>query len=155
MESHEYEHCFEKRYTTKGNKGSGFGLYFSKIFMYECHGSIKVESVKGMGSIFTLIFPVGKKSTTEKEMRKESRMLCEFECLVETSSILGLFSDKDENQIVGTAINISSNGLGLKLNRQLRVNQKIKIIYGKKPSTGIVKWVEHENGTWRAGIQLQ
>jgi two-component system phosphate regulon sensor histidine kinase PhoR len=50
---------FEKFYRAKGSeiaKGSGLGLYLVKLLMEALCGNVRVQSRKGIGSIFTLSF---------------------------------------------------------------------------------------------------
>jgi signal transduction histidine kinase len=54
----ELKRIFEPFYSTKGfGKGTGLGLAIVKRIVDEHHGSIKVESKLGEGTVFTLLFP--------------------------------------------------------------------------------------------------
>ncbi len=50
------ENMFNKGYTTKGNKGSGLGLYNTKGIVKKYKGRIEVDSRKNIGTIFTIYF---------------------------------------------------------------------------------------------------
>jgi signal transduction histidine kinase len=52
------DHIFVPFFTTKKN-GSGIGLSLCKQVMLLHHGSIQVQSEPGLGTVFTLAFPVG------------------------------------------------------------------------------------------------
>ncbi len=53
-------HLFKNILTTKGDKGTGLGLYLSySVIKSEFSGDIKVESTEGVGSKFTVILPKG------------------------------------------------------------------------------------------------
>ena len=53
-------HLFKNILTTKGDKGTGLGLYLSySVIKSEFNGDIKVESTEGVGSKFTVILPKG------------------------------------------------------------------------------------------------
>lgn len=53
-------HIFEMGWTTKKGQGMGFGLFWTKDYIYGLGGQIEVESVRGEGSTFHLILPVQK-----------------------------------------------------------------------------------------------
>ncbi len=44
--------------TTKGNAGMGIGVFEAKQFVESVAGSIKVDSIEGQGSTFTITFPL-------------------------------------------------------------------------------------------------
>lgn len=48
---------FEAFYTTKGNSGTGLGLWLSKQLLENHGGSIRVRSTEGKGSIFRVLLP--------------------------------------------------------------------------------------------------
>ena len=52
------EHIFEPAFTTKGERGTGLGLYAVKRFVDEAHGNISVESDPGVGTKVTVCFPL-------------------------------------------------------------------------------------------------
>ena len=55
-------HIFDSMYTTKKRgRGTGLGLVVVKQVMSEHGGSIEVETESERGSLFRMIFPVGKK----------------------------------------------------------------------------------------------
>lgn len=56
---------FESNFTTKGEKGTGFGLRISKDIFEECGGEISVESKLGIGSKFTINFPISEEDSIE------------------------------------------------------------------------------------------
>lgn len=49
---------FEPYFTTKGEKGTGLGLTIVYKIMREHHGDVTVSSQVGVGTTFTLLFPV-------------------------------------------------------------------------------------------------
>ncbi|MBN2143117.1 MAG: HAMP domain-containing histidine kinase, partial [Candidatus Aureabacteria bacterium] len=52
------KNLFQFKFTTKGTKGSGIGLYFSKLIMKLHGGDITVFSQYGRGSTFTVTVPL-------------------------------------------------------------------------------------------------
>jgi CheY-like chemotaxis protein len=58
MDNETKSKIFEPFYTTRGLDGTGLGLTQVYNFLNRCHGGIKVESMLGKGSSFTLYFPV-------------------------------------------------------------------------------------------------
>jgi signal transduction histidine kinase len=48
---------FEPLFTTKGDKGTGIGLSVARKIMINHSGDIRVETEKGKGTSFTLVFP--------------------------------------------------------------------------------------------------
>lgn len=48
---------FEPLFTTKGDKGTGIGLSVARKIMVNHSGDIRVETEKGKGTSFTLVFP--------------------------------------------------------------------------------------------------
>lgn len=53
-------HLFKNILTTKGEKGTGLGLYLSySVIKSEFNGDIKVDSTQGVGTKFTVILPKG------------------------------------------------------------------------------------------------
>ena len=54
------EKIFEPKFTTKGNKGTGLGLIISQNIIEENGGEIFVESKIGIGTKFTIKFPLYK-----------------------------------------------------------------------------------------------
>jgi two-component system NtrC family sensor kinase len=59
----EVEKIFDPFYTTKEvGKGTGLGLSVSYNIVKQFKGDIKVESVAGKGSVFTIILPVEKEN---------------------------------------------------------------------------------------------
>lgn len=55
---------FEPFYTSKGEKGTGLGLFTSSDIITKYGGNIEVESTVGVGSTFRIILPVPEKSKT-------------------------------------------------------------------------------------------
>lgn len=56
IEESEIEKLFKPFYTTKKDKGTGLGLATVKHIVMEFGGFVEVESVKGEGTEFTLMF---------------------------------------------------------------------------------------------------
>ena len=52
------EHIFEPAFTTKGERGTGLGLYAVKRFVDDAHGQISVESDPGVGTKVTVCLPL-------------------------------------------------------------------------------------------------
>ena len=50
--------CLEPFYTTKGSVGTGLGLAMVKLCVDQHHGRIEIDSTLGLGTTFTLTFPV-------------------------------------------------------------------------------------------------
>ena len=59
-------HIFDPYFTTKGRGHAGLGLSITKRFVERHGGSIKVESLKGAGSTFSVEFPLLTTSEPEK-----------------------------------------------------------------------------------------
>ncbi len=53
---------FEPFYTSKGEKGTGLGLFISSDIINKYRGDIEVESTPGVGSTFRIILPLPEKS---------------------------------------------------------------------------------------------
>jgi signal transduction histidine kinase len=59
ISKHIQKKIFDAFYTTKGNKGTGLGLFFVKeIITKDFKAKISVQSKKGNGSTFKVIFPL-------------------------------------------------------------------------------------------------
>ena len=72
--SEELENIFARFYTAHkkdGSESNGIGLSLTKDLVELHHGSIKVESELGKGSIFTVDFPIDKDSYRENEFAVE------------------------------------------------------------------------------------
>ena len=52
------EHIFEHGFTTKGERGTGAGLYAVKRFVDDANGNISVESEPGVGTKVTVCLPL-------------------------------------------------------------------------------------------------
>jgi C4-dicarboxylate-specific signal transduction histidine kinase len=65
---------FEPFVTTKGaDSGTGLGLMITKEVIERCfEGSIRAESMKGSGTIFTIIFPIKTPGNRHETSSKES-----------------------------------------------------------------------------------
>ncbi|MFA5080547.1 MAG: HAMP domain-containing sensor histidine kinase [Candidatus Paceibacterota bacterium] len=66
MSAKEREHLFEKFYRVKNKKtddivGTGLGLWITRQIVELMNGTISVDSMEGVGSLFTLEFPLVKK----------------------------------------------------------------------------------------------
>ena len=55
---HVTEHLFEPAFTTKGERGTGLGLYAVKRFVDDAHGNISVQSDPGVGTRVTVCLPL-------------------------------------------------------------------------------------------------
>ncbi len=59
MQAEQLQRIFEPYFTTKQNKsGTGLGLYITKKVIEDHNGSIKVDSVPGAGTTFTIRLPL-------------------------------------------------------------------------------------------------
>ncbi|MGD6963538.1 ATP-binding protein [Fictibacillus phosphorivorans] len=52
------QHMFERGYTTKGNNGSGIGLYLIRQIVEKGNGEIEVTSHANQGTSFVIVFPM-------------------------------------------------------------------------------------------------
>jgi signal transduction histidine kinase len=59
MDGDTIENLFKLFFSSKGGKGTGFGLFISDNIIKQHGGTINVDSVKGKGSVFTVRIPVG------------------------------------------------------------------------------------------------
>ncbi len=57
MTPEEIDRCLEPFYTTKGERGTGLGLAVAYGIIQRHSGSIQIQSTKGEGTTFALIFP--------------------------------------------------------------------------------------------------
>jgi signal transduction histidine kinase len=58
MDNHMFDRLFHPFVTTKGEAGTGLGLWVSKGILDKHHASITVRSKPGCGTVFRLFFPV-------------------------------------------------------------------------------------------------
>jgi PAS domain S-box-containing protein len=66
MDPRTAEHCFEPFFTTKGSaSGTGLGLATVHATITQANGSVNVESTPGVGTTFTLRFPLAHDGTEE------------------------------------------------------------------------------------------
>lgn len=76
IEPNQLEHIFDRFYQVNQEKsappeGLGIGLAFCRELVELHYGQIKVESLPGKGSIFTLSLPIGKAHLKEEEIEAE------------------------------------------------------------------------------------
>lgn len=73
MSEHVKEKCLEPFFTTKGEGGSGIGLFSVRRSMSEHEGEMYIKSELGKGTTISLVFPVSKKNqkTTNGEQQKK------------------------------------------------------------------------------------
>ena len=50
------DHIFEEGFSTKGQKGRGYGMYLLQKLVNRNHGTIEIDSDPGYGTTFTIIF---------------------------------------------------------------------------------------------------
>ncbi|MCM8783686.1 MAG: response regulator [Candidatus Omnitrophica bacterium] len=71
------EKIFTPFFTTKKESGGmGLGLVVSQDIVKRYEGTILVESIENKGSIFTVRFPINKKSAAEEEKIEKENSLC-------------------------------------------------------------------------------
>jgi signal transduction histidine kinase len=73
MDMETREKLFTLFFSTKGTKGTGLGLFISNKIIQQHGGSIKVSSLPGQGSKFTIIIPKTTSCATQEESRAETR----------------------------------------------------------------------------------
>jgi two-component system, cell cycle sensor histidine kinase and response regulator CckA len=60
------EHCFEPFFSTKGSaSGTGLGLATVHATITQANGTVNVESTPGVGTTFTLKFPLAQPAPAE------------------------------------------------------------------------------------------
>ena len=98
--SEELENIFARFYTAHkkdGSESNGIGLSLTKDLVELHHGSIKVESELGKGSIFTVDFPIDKDSYKENEFAVEKVKEKKDEVILD-----GVDLDESEETEMGT-----------------------------------------------------
>lgn len=60
------QRCLEPFFTTKGERGTGLGLAMVFGTMQRHGGSVEIESEPGVGTMFALVFPPNRASTSER-----------------------------------------------------------------------------------------
>jgi len=73
---------FDPFFTTKGPKASGLGLSVSYGIVKRHRGEIKVESIKGKGTTFTISIPISSEAPLKKEKLKEPEEVSSRKILV-------------------------------------------------------------------------
>jgi PAS domain S-box-containing protein len=66
MDEHTKQHLFEPFYTTKGELGTGLGLWVSREILEKHQASVKLRSKPGRGTVFSLVFPTNGLSAAKK-----------------------------------------------------------------------------------------
>ena len=66
------ERIFDPFFTTKGPQSSGLGMSVSYGIINRHRGTIKVESVEGKGTAFTITLPISEKAVKEEEAQPVS-----------------------------------------------------------------------------------
>ncbi len=61
------EHIFDPYFTTKGDEGTGLGLYVTATILKSCGGHIQVKSAVGEGTIFTVFYPLKEKKQSWRD----------------------------------------------------------------------------------------
>ena len=74
IDNEDIEKIFDRFYRIENNKesvrnGTGIGLSLTRELLEICHGSIKVSSQKGKGSIFDITIPLGKDHLSPEEYK--------------------------------------------------------------------------------------
>ena len=62
MDKETQKHLFEPFFTTKGEKGTGLGLATVYGIVNQWNGHLRLQSIPGVGSTFSIYFPVAKES---------------------------------------------------------------------------------------------
>ncbi len=78
MTAKEREHLFQKFYRVKTKetetiKGTGLGLWITKQLIELMNGEILVDSIKGVGTQMTLLFPVRDEAEMDKLLAKQAQ----------------------------------------------------------------------------------
>ena len=76
------QRIFEPFFSTKGEGGSGLGLSMAYSIVHRHGGDIHVDSVVGVGTTFTLVFPVAHESTTPATPEPSAEGRHQFRVLV-------------------------------------------------------------------------
>jgi len=84
MRKEKVQHVFDRFYQVdeqqlKTNLGTGIGLALTKELVELHHGTITAESEHGIGSTFTVFFPLGKKHLSENEIIEPNSSPSEME----------------------------------------------------------------------------
>ena len=69
------EHCFEPFFSTKGSaSGTGLGLATVHATITQANGTVNVESTPGVGTTFTLKFPLAQPAPNEMSTADEDEV---------------------------------------------------------------------------------
>lgn len=80
MTAKEREHLFEKFYRVKTKetetiKGTGLGLWITKQLIVLMNGEIFIDSLKGVGTQMSIVFPVRDEAAMEKILAKQAQSI--------------------------------------------------------------------------------